>query len=114
MVLAIAVVASGCIFLDADRRSNFRGPSWDVDLYIPLVSDTLELVGGIDDELEDFKEIETELGRLEFKLPGGWTGEPVLSLDDLGDDELAADLNLRGAWDGLADVEEQFDGVQLT
>lgn len=114
MVLAIAVVASGCIFLDADRRSNFRGPSWDVDLYIPLVSETFELVGGIDEDLEDFKEIETELGRLEFELPPGWKGIPNLDLEELGDYELAADLDLKGVWDGLADVENEFDGAQIT
>lgn len=27
MMLAVAVVASGCIFLDANRRNDFTGPS---------------------------------------------------------------------------------------
>lgn len=114
MLLALAVVASGCIFLDTDRRNNFTGPSWDVDLLIPLVSETFELVEGIDEDLEDFKEIETELGRLEFELPPGWKGIPNLDLEELGDYELAADLDLKGVWDGLADVENEFDGAQIT
>lgn len=31
VLMLLAVTAGGCIFLDAGRRSNFTGPSWDVE-----------------------------------------------------------------------------------
>lgn len=112
-LLSIALVASGCFLLDANRRNNFKGPSWDVDVFIPLVSDTFSLVGEFDDELEDSQEHLIELGKLKFDLPEGWPGNPI-DLDQLGDDKLDVELDLQEVWDLLADVEEEFEGVKLT
>ncbi len=113
MLLAVAVVASGCIFLDTNRRNNFTGPSWDVDLAIPLVNDTYSLVGENGENLADISKLPPEhLGELVFELPDNWNGDtlPVGDLQTVAFDDL---VPLDDVWAAIRDIEDNFPFVTL-
>lgn len=59
LLVLIGVVANGCILLSPDRLRDFKGPSWDVPLRVPLLtltelrlSEVLDLEAGNDGTLE--------------------------------------------------------------
>lgn len=107
-----ALATTGCVFLDEGRRQDFRGPSWEVPLAVPLFAkQTRQLVDMVDFEVSDedgtlgYRET---LERVEFEVPPGVTVpefafEPqtveidLVDWPDLDEIDLLADvvLNLR-------------------
>lgn len=72
-----ALATTGCVFLDGERRKDFRGPSWDVPLAVPLFAkQTKQLVDMVHFEVNDedgtLRYRET-LERVEFEVPPGLT-----------------------------------------
>lgn len=114
MMLAVAVVASGCIFLDANRRNDFTGPSWDVDLVIPLVNDTYSLEGENGENLADLTKLHRErLGEFTIELPEQWNGD-ALNLAKLEDAVLDDSVPLDSVWAAIRDIENTFPFVSLS
>lgn len=98
-VLVVALAAGGCFVFDKERRENFKGPSWDVPLTIPLANLTVD--GAELFEFEDGKTVHEEpVGGFKFTLPQPWPieGEATLDavrqsveLDDVWEDLLSHD-----------------------
>lgn len=104
VLMLLAVTAGGCIFLDAGRRSNFTGPSWDVEYVIPLVGGTYSLAGVNGTPGPGSGSVgPVSLGSVQLTFPDPWPGG-VIDLGELdGDHELAADVDLRDVWSALDD-----------
>lgn len=100
-LLSIALVASGCFFLDTNRRNNFSGPSWDVPFAIALYDGTIRVSG--EEEDTEFSESEEFVISLE-----GWNGDKA-SLDVLADDLADVTLDFEFDLPDLGDMSDVFD-----
>lgn len=100
-MLVLAFATTSCIFLDSERRSNFRGPTWDVPLTIPLAAkETMRIADVFDFEIGEDGALgfAKTLDEMSFDVPPGWQTpdfktEPQVLDVDLGEwpdtDELA-------------------------
>lgn len=120
--LVLAVTLGGCIFLDADRRDNFTGPSWDVPFAVPLSpKQKVRFASMFEDMLESGVAYD-DVGNAGISIPMDPIEERIfpddweLPTDDEWPDDLPEEIleQLRGALPGfVASFEEDVEMSDL-
>lgn len=119
---------AGCVFLDANRRNEFRGPQWDVPFAVPLFSKQTRYLTDLfefdvdDDGTLGFRHT---LDEVQFRVPPGWTGsnyvteprvleidvEDLPKADELGFVDVVLSLRIKNESGFRGTLSLQIDGI---